>query len=111
MLPRRRSPSDGAEAVLNPGIPDTQPKQAKSSIGEPTQFDDAQPARVLSAGCSSDGPPAVTDAAPPERRGVRESLVMRSRSGTIRRITTEHHWRKLQQITGERYTDGDATRK
>ncbi|MEO8538279.1 MAG: class II fructose-bisphosphatase [bacterium] len=25
-----------------------------------------------------------------------ESLVMRSRSGTIRRIRTEHHWRKLQ---------------
>ena len=40
-----------------------------------------------------------------------ESLVMRSRSGTIRRITTEHHWRKLQRITGNRYTDGDATRK
>ena len=33
-----------------------------------------------------------------------ESFVMRSRSGTIRRITTEHHWRKLQEITGERYT-------
>ncbi len=27
-----------------------------------------------------------------------ESLVMRSRSGTIRRIRTEHHWRKLQGI-------------
>lgn len=27
-----------------------------------------------------------------------ESLVMRSRSGTIRRIKTEHHWRKLQGI-------------
>lgn len=27
-----------------------------------------------------------------------ESLVMRSRSGTIRRIFTEHHWRKLQGI-------------
>ncbi|MCZ2111469.1 MAG: class II fructose-bisphosphatase [Dehalococcoidia bacterium] len=34
-----------------------------------------------------------------------ESLVMRSRSGTIRRIQTEHHWRKLQRITGDRYTD------
>jgi len=33
-----------------------------------------------------------------------ESLVMRSRSGTIRRIDTEHHWRKLQQISGDRYT-------
>lgn len=32
-------------------------------------------------------------------RGARsESLVMRSRSGTIRRIVTEHHWRKLQGI-------------
>lgn len=27
-----------------------------------------------------------------------ESLVMRSRSGTIRRIKTEHHWRKLQGV-------------
>jgi fructose-1,6-bisphosphatase II len=27
-----------------------------------------------------------------------ESLVMRSRSGTIRRIVTEHHWRKLKGI-------------
>lgn len=27
---------------------------------------------------------------------VSESLVMRSRSGTVRRIKTEHHWRKLQ---------------
>lgn len=27
-----------------------------------------------------------------------ESLVMRSRSGTIRRIKTEHHWRKLQGL-------------
>lgn len=35
-----------------------------------------------------------------------ESLVMRSRSGTIRRIETEHHWRKLQTISGERYADG-----
>ncbi len=32
-----------------------------------------------------------------------ESLVMRSRSGTIRRISTEHHWRKLEEITGSRY--------
>jgi fructose-1,6-bisphosphatase II len=28
-----------------------------------------------------------------------ESLVMRSRSGTIRRIQTEHHWRKLQELS------------
>lgn len=33
-----------------------------------------------------------------------ESLVMRARSGTIRRITTEHHWRKLQDIAGVRYS-------
>jgi fructose-1,6-bisphosphatase II len=33
-----------------------------------------------------------------------ESLVMRSRSGTIRRIQTEHHWRKLVSISGDRYT-------
>ena len=35
-----------------------------------------------------------------------ESLVMRSRSGTVRRIQTEHHWRKLEQISGDRYRDG-----
>ncbi len=29
---------------------------------------------------------------------VSDSLVMRSRSGTVRRIRTEHHWRKLQGI-------------
>jgi len=29
---------------------------------------------------------------------VSESLVMRSRSGTVRKIRTEHHWRKLQGI-------------
>jgi fructose-1,6-bisphosphatase II len=33
-----------------------------------------------------------------------ESLVMRSRSGTVRRIQTDHRWRKLQQISGERYS-------
>lgn len=32
-----------------------------------------------------------------------ESLVMRARSGTIRRITTEHHWRKLDGIDLERF--------
>ncbi len=31
-----------------------------------------------------------------------ESLVMRSRTGTIRRIITEHHWRKLQTLGGMR---------
>ena len=35
-----------------------------------------------------------------------ESLVMRSRSGTIRRIQTEHHWRKLETISGTRYEGG-----
>ena len=29
-----------------------------------------------------------------------ESLVMRSRSGTVRRIQTDHHWRKLESIGG-----------
>lgn len=33
-----------------------------------------------------------------------ESLVMRSRSGTVRRIQTEHHWHKLGNISGDRYT-------
>ncbi len=34
-----------------------------------------------------------------------ESLVMRARSGTIRRIQTEHHWRKLERISNGRYHD------
>ena len=45
-------------------------------------------------------------------RGVRfedgsaltESIVMRSRSGTIRRVRAEHRLAKLSQITGERYS-------
>jgi fructose-1,6-bisphosphatase II len=45
-------------------------------------------------------------------RGVRfqqgvattESIVMRSRSGTIRRIRAEHRLEKLAQLTGERYS-------
>ncbi len=45
-------------------------------------------------------------------RGVRfadgsaltESIVMRSRSGTIRRVEAEHRLAKLRQITGERYS-------
>jgi fructose-1,6-bisphosphatase II len=45
-------------------------------------------------------------------RGVRfedgsaltESIVMRSRSGTIRRVRAEHRLEKLSQITGERYS-------
>jgi fructose-1,6-bisphosphatase II len=32
-----------------------------------------------------------------------ESLVMRARSGTIRRIHSEHRWDKLGQIAGEKY--------
>lgn len=31
-----------------------------------------------------------------------ESLVMRSRSGTVRRITANHHWRKLERVLTER---------
>lgn len=34
-----------------------------------------------------------------------ESLVMRSRSGTVRRVQTEHHWRKLAEISGDRYAE------
>jgi fructose-1,6-bisphosphatase II len=45
-------------------------------------------------------------------RGVRfengnaltESIVMRSRSGTIRRVRAEHRLEKLAQLTGERYS-------
>jgi fructose-1,6-bisphosphatase II len=45
-------------------------------------------------------------------RGVRfedgsaltESIVMRSRSGTIRRVRAEHRLAKLRQLTGERYS-------
>jgi fructose-1,6-bisphosphatase II len=45
-------------------------------------------------------------------RGVRfqdgsaltESIVMRSRSGTIRRVSAEHRLEKLSQLTGERYS-------
>jgi len=36
------------------------------------------------------------------RGAVSESLVMRSRSGTIRRIRAEHHWRKLQGMANGR---------
>jgi fructose-1,6-bisphosphatase II len=35
---------------------------------------------------------------------VTESIVMRSRSGTIRRIRAEHRLEKLSQLTGERYS-------
>jgi fructose-1,6-bisphosphatase II len=33
-----------------------------------------------------------------------ESIVMRSRSGTVRRISASHRWGKLEQIAGERYS-------
>jgi fructose-1,6-bisphosphatase II len=33
-----------------------------------------------------------------------ESIVMRSRSGTIRRVRAEHRLEKLSQLTGERYS-------
>jgi fructose-1,6-bisphosphatase II len=33
-----------------------------------------------------------------------ESIVMRSRSGTVRRIEASHRWGKLEQIAGERYS-------
>jgi len=32
------------------------------------------------------------------------SIVMRSRSGTVRRIEASHRWGKLEQIAGERYS-------
>lgn len=32
-----------------------------------------------------------------------ESLVMRSRTGTVRRIQTQHHWRELGALSGDRY--------
>jgi fructose-1,6-bisphosphatase II len=32
-----------------------------------------------------------------------ESLVMRSRSGTVRRITAEHTFEKLERFTGQQY--------
>jgi len=51
--------SDGAEAALSPGIPDTQPTQVRVSIAEPAQFDDTQAARGLSAGCSNGAPQAA----------------------------------------------------
>ena len=35
---------------------------------------------------------------------VTESIVMRSRSGTIRRIRAEHRLEKLAELSGERYS-------
>jgi len=35
---------------------------------------------------------------------VTESIVMRSRSGTIRRVRAEHRLAKLRLLTGERYS-------
>jgi fructose-1,6-bisphosphatase II len=37
-----------------------------------------------------------------------ESLVMRSRSGTMRRIMTDHRWRKLREISGDLYVPDGA---
>jgi len=37
------------------------------------------------------------------------SIVMRSRSGTVRRVEASHRWGKLEQIAGERYSDGQAS--
>lgn len=37
-----------------------------------------------------------------------ESMVMRGRSGTIRRIKSEHHFAKLREISGVKYEDGPA---
>jgi fructose-1,6-bisphosphatase II len=36
------------------------------------------------------------------RGAVSESVVVRSRSGTLRRIRAEHHWRKLQRMGNDR---------
>ena len=37
------------------------------------------------------------------RGATTQSLVMRSRSGTVRRVRAEHNRTKLREITGERY--------
>jgi fructose-1,6-bisphosphatase II len=37
------------------------------------------------------------------RTAITESIVMRSRSGTVRRVRAEHNRAKLREITGERY--------
>jgi fructose-1,6-bisphosphatase II len=37
------------------------------------------------------------------RTATTESIVMRSRSGTVRRVRAEHNRTKLREITGERY--------
>jgi fructose-1,6-bisphosphatase II len=37
------------------------------------------------------------------RGATTESLVMRSRSGTVRRISARHDRTKLREITGERF--------
>jgi fructose-1,6-bisphosphatase II len=39
----------------------------------------------------------------PRGRATTESLVMRSRSGTVRRVRATHNREKLREITGERY--------
>lgn len=39
----------------------------------------------------------------PRKKATTESLVMRSRSGTVRRVKATHNREKLREITGERY--------
>jgi fructose-1,6-bisphosphatase II len=39
----------------------------------------------------------------PRKKATTESLVMRSRSGTVRRVNATHNREKLREITGERY--------
>ncbi|MFY9265905.1 MAG: class II fructose-bisphosphatase [Solirubrobacterales bacterium] len=39
----------------------------------------------------------------PRKKATTESLVMRSRSGTVRRVLATHNRAKLREITGERY--------
>ena len=39
----------------------------------------------------------------PRTKATTESLVMRSRSGTVRRILATHNRTKLREITGKRY--------
>ncbi|MGH2905213.1 MAG: class II fructose-bisphosphatase [Solirubrobacterales bacterium] len=39
----------------------------------------------------------------PRKKATTESLIMRSRSGTVRRVLATHNRAKLREITGERY--------
>ena len=44
------------------------------------------------------------------RGATTESLVMRSRSGTVRRIASRHDRTKLRQLTGYRSDEGEASK-